>query len=214
MTAAAGGAAKRLKTAPAEEEEEAGEQRPLVEGKQAQAAEEPLVRAAPGDAAGAPAAAPGAPTAGDGLGEALATLQQELRALGSRGAAAADAAVLPPSALAALEAVLSAASAGTAGAADLLAQAGLSELADSDLLLVLREAVGLGSAYARCSLVAGGALLPRLAALDTPPSRALAAAVEHVGAWGSAWGMPCSAVRCCAVRRCVVRRGMPGFVSS
>lgn len=207
MTAAAGEAAKRLKTAPAEEEEEAGEQRPLVEGKQAQAAEEPLVRAAPGDAAGAP-------TAGDGLGEALATLQQELRALGSRGAAAADAAVLPPSALAALEAVLSAASAGTAGAADLLAQAGLSELADSDLLLVLREAVGLGSAYARCSLVAGGALLPRLAALDTPPSRALAAAVEHVGAWGSAWGMPCSAVRCCAVRRCAVRWGMPGFVSS
>ena len=39
----------------------------------------------------------------------------------------------------------------------------------------------------RCTLVAGGVLLPRLQALDGPPSRALAAATEHLGALGGSW---------------------------
>ena len=64
----------------------------------------------------------------------------------------------------------------------LLAQAGLTDdLPHEVLLLVVMEAVGPSTTFARSSLVAEALLLRALRGLDSARSRALTAALEHLG---------------------------------
>jgi len=60
--------------------------------------------------------------------------------------------------------------------------------------------VGPSSSFARCAAAARGLLLPRLAGLEGPPSRDLAAAAGHVGEFnkklGLGWLLVCVVLLC------------------
>lgn len=176
---------QRVALGSSSEDEDEGDEDMLgdleVEGT-AKAAPAGMAAAAP--AAAAPQQGSGAPpAANEALDSAAAALKRALTGTAAGGAAEPS---LGPEARQALGVVLgaAAAAAGPAGPAAVLTQAGLASLADDNaLLLLVREAVGPATTFACSSVVAGALMLPRLQALVAPPSRALAAAVEHMGEW-------------------------------
>ncbi|GAB4820882.1 hypothetical protein N2152v2_007928 [Parachlorella kessleri] len=126
-----------------------------------------------------PSALPGGEGTSEGDTSTVAAAAALRQALAAAAAAAPGEACLDMEGRQALDSVLS--TAGAAGATALLAQAGLADkLPDEVLLLVVREAVGASTSFARSSLVAEALLLRALRALDSAPSRALAAALEHL----------------------------------
>lgn len=78
-------------------------------------------------------------------------------------------------------AVVGASQTRTLGTTDPLQDAGLRDLSEDTVLLVVQSAVSQRSSYSICAVVARQILCPAVSALDAPPTQSLTRAAQHLG---------------------------------